>query len=110
MFKKKSNKSTVKPQTEKPASKAAKAQAGKPASKAAKAQTGKPVSKTGATQAKPGKKTAQAQDQSDKVLNKLMAIEKETRLKQVRDNVDHLEDEKIAEHIELLLKIMRSGD
>ncbi len=110
MFKKKSNKSTVKPQTEKPASKAAKAQAGKPASKAAKAQTGKPASKTGATQAKPGKKTAQAQDQSDKVLNKLMAIEKETRLKQVRDNVDHLEDEKIAEHIELLLKIMRSGD
>ena len=106
MFKKKNNKSTVKPQTEKPASKAAKAQAGKPASKAAKAQTGKP----GATQAKPGKKTAQAQDQSDKVLNKLMAIEKETRLKQVRDNVDHLEDEKIAEHIELLLKIMRSGD
>ncbi len=98
MFKKKSNKSTVKPQTE------------KPASKAAKAQTGKPASKTGATQAKPGKKTAQAQDQSDKVLNKLMAIEKETRLKQVRDNVDHLEDEKIAEHIELLLKIMRSGD
>ena len=110
MFKKKNNKSTVKPQTEKPASKAAKAQAGKPASKAAKAQTGKPVSKTGATQAKPGKKTAQAQDQSDKVLNKLMAIEKETRLKQVRDNVDHLEDEKIAEHIELLLKIILSFD
>lgn len=97
MFKKKSNKSEEK-------------NVKKPASKTGKTQAGKPAPKSGKTQAKPAKKTAQPQDQSDKVLNKLMAIEKETRLKQVRDNVDHLEDEKIAEHIELLLKIMRSGD
>ena len=47
---------------------------------------------------------------SDKVLAKLMEIEKEARLEQARDSVDGLEDEKIAEHIDLLLTIMQSGE
>lgn len=100
MFKKKS----------KTADKIGKTQTGKTDVKSKKTQTGKTTVKSGKTQTvkKPVKKGGQEQEQSDKVLAKLMAIEKETRLKQVRDNVDRLEDEKIAEHLELLLKIMRS--
>ena len=71
----------------------------KPAANGAKTQ---PVKKPAAT----GEKK---EDASDRVLAKLMAIEKETRLKQVRDNVEQLEDEKIAEHLESLLKSLR-GD
>lgn len=80
--------------------------------KSAKSQTGKTAAKSVKTQSvkKPAGAGAQTQNQSDKVLAKLKAIEKDTRLKEVRDNVDQLEDEKIAEHIELLLKIMRSGE
>ena len=54
-----------------------------------------------------GEKT---QDMSDKVLTKLMEIEREARLEKARDSVDGLEDEKIAGQIELLLKIMQSGE
>lgn len=54
-----------------------------------------------------GEKT---QDMSDKVLAKLMEIEREARLEKARDSVDGLEDEKIAGQIELLLKIMQSGE
>lgn len=94
MFKKK------KTQTGKSGAKSTNSQAGKTAAKSVKTQNVKKPAPTG----------GQPQDQSDKVLAKLMAIEKETRLKQVRDNVEQLEDEKIAEHLELLLKIMRSGE
>lgn len=52
--------------------------------------------------------SARKEDASDRVLAKLAAIEKETRLKQVRDNVDQLDDEKIAEHLESLLKSLRN--
>ena len=52
--------------------------------------------------------SAGKEDASDRVLAKLAAIEKETRLKQVRDNVDQLDDEKIAEHLESLLKSLRN--
>lgn len=112
LFKKK-NKSAdknVKTKTEKTASKGVKAQTGKAVSKSTKAQAGKTAARSAKTQPveKSAQNSGQAQDASDRVLNKLMAIEKETRLKQVRDNVDQLEDEKIAEHLELLLKIMRS--
>ena len=112
MFKKK-NKSVdknEKTQAGKTTVKSKKAQTGKTTVKGAKTQTGKASVNRVKTQTvkKPAQGNEKTQDQSDKVLAKLMAIEKETRLKQVRDNVDQLEDEKIAEHIELLLKIMRS--
>ena len=57
---------------------------------------------------KPAADSARKKDASDRVLAKLAAIEKETRLKQVRDNVDQLDDEKIAEHLESLLKSLRN--
>ncbi len=107
MFWKKSQ--TVK----KPAANGAKTQAvKKPAANGAKTQAVKKPAANGAkTQAvkKPAANSAKKEDASDRVLAKLMAIEKETRLKQVRDNVEQLEDEKIAEHLESLLKSLR-GD
>ena len=100
----------VKGQAGKTVTKSVKTQTGKTAAKSVKTQTGKTTAKNGKAQTmkKPAEKGGQAQDQSDKVLAKLKKKKKETRLKQVRDNVDQLEDEKIAEHLELLLKIMRS--
>ena len=53
---------------------------------------------------------AKLQEKREKVYAKLVEIEKEAGLEQARDSVGKLEDEKIAEHIELLLKIMRSGE
>ena len=88
-----------KPKTSQPAVKGSKPKAGQSAVKGSKPKTGQPAVK---------QKTQQ--DMSDKVLAKLMEIEKEARLEQARDSVDGLEDEKIAEHIELLLKIMQSGE
>ena len=67
----------------------------------------------GKTAAKGGKQAAQSkatQDRSEAVLAKLMAIEKETRLKEARDQVDQLDDENIAANIEQLLKIIGSGE
>lgn len=102
MFGKKRNKDEIKsgkPKTGQPAAKVGKPKAGQSAVKGSKPKTGQPAVK---------QKTQQ--DMSDKVLAKLMEIEKEARLEQARDSVDGLEDEKIAEHIELLLKIMQSGE
>lgn len=76
-----------------------KTQSGKAAAKGAEAQAEKPAAQSGNTQ-----------DRSDAILAKLMAIEKETRLKEARDRVDQLEDENIAENIEQLLKILKSGE
>ena len=102
MFKKKDTK-TVK--------QGAKAQAGKPAAKSGKVQTRKAVSKAGKAQAgKTADQNGKPQDRSDVILAKLMAIEKEARLEQARDRVDQLEDENIAENLEQLLKLLRSGD
>ena len=75
----------------------------KPAAKTVKKQTGNTAVKSG-NSGKDGK----TPDKSDQILSKLMAIERETRLEQKRDQVDRLEDEAIAENLELLLKIMRS--
>ena len=78
----------------------------KPAAETVKKQTGNTAAKSGknGNSGKGGK----TPDKSDQILSKLMAIEKEARLEQARDQVDRLEDEKIAENLELLLKIMRS--
>ena len=102
MFGKKRNKDEVKsgkPKTGQPSAKDGKPKTSQPAVKGSKPKTGQPAVK---------QKTQQ--DMSDKVLAKLMEIEKEARLEQARDSVDGLEDEKIAEHIELLLKIMQSRE
>ena len=102
MFGKKRNKDEVKsgkPKTGQPSAKDGKPKTSQSAVKGSKPKTGQPADK---------QKTQQ--DMSDKVLAKLMEIEKEARLEQARDSVDGLEDEKIAEHIELLLKIMQSGE
>ena len=81
----------------------------KPAVKTVKTAKTTKTTKTVKPQAGSAKaKSEKTQDKSDQILNKLMAIEKEARLEQARDNVDNLEDEKIAENLELLLKIMRS--
>ncbi len=66
------------------------------------------VKKPAADSARKKDASAGKEDASDRVLAKLAAIEKETRLKQVRDNVDQLDDEKIAEHLESLLKSLRN--
>ena len=66
------------------------------------------VKKPAADSARKKDASARKEDASDRVLAKLAAIEKETRLKQVRDNVDQLDDEKIAEHLESLLKSLRN--
>lgn len=58
----------------------------------------------------PADENAKLQEKREKVYAKLVEIEKEAGLEQARDSVGKLEDEKIAEHIELLLKIMRSGE
>lgn len=95
----------------KPAAKSVNAGSDKSAEKSKKAQTVKKTAANGGkTQAvkKPAAGSAKKEDASDRVLAKLMAIEKETRLKQVRDNVDQLDDEKIAEHLESLLKSLRN--
>lgn len=108
MFKKKDTKTlqSAKAQTKKPAVKSGKAQTSKAAAKKGKTQPGKTAAK-GGKQAAQGKAT---QDRSDAVLAKLMAIEKETRLKEARDQVDQLDDENIAANIEQLLKIIGSGE
>lgn len=96
-----------KTQTGKPAAKKVNAGAGKSSVKGKKVQTvKKPSTNSVKTQAvkKPAAENVKKQDASDRVLAKLEAIERETRLKQVKDNVDRLEDEKIAGHIEDLLK------
>lgn len=93
----------------KPAAKKSNAGAGKSSVKGKKVQTVKKPSTNGAkTQSakKPAAANVKEQDASERVLAKLEAIERETRLKQVKDNVDRLEDEKIAGHIEDLLKSM----
>lgn len=56
---------------------------------------------------KPAGQSGKPQEQSDAVLAKLKAIEKELSLEQARDRVDQLEDEKIAANIEQLLKILK---
>lgn len=102
MFKKKDKKAvkqSAKAQTRKPAVKSGKVQTSKTTTKNGKTPTGKAVAGGGETQ-----------DRSDAVLAKLMAIEKETRLKQARDRVDQLEDDKIAVNIEQLLQIFRSEE
>ena len=66
------------------------------------------VKKPAADSARKKDASAGKEDASDRVLAKLAAIEKETRLKQVIDNVDQLDDEKIAEHLESLLKSLRN--
>ena len=102
MFGKKRNKDEIKsgkPKTGQPSAKDGKPKTSQPAVKGSKPKTGQPAVK---------QKTQQ--DMSDKVRAKLMEIEKEARLEQSRDSVDGLEDEKIAEHIELLLKIMQSRE
>lgn len=67
--------------------------------------------KSGSTQAS-GTPAAEArlQEKREKVASRLMEMEKEAGLEQARDSVGQLEDEKIAEHIELLLKILKSGE
>lgn len=114
----------AKPQSEQPAEGKGE-QSGQPASKSGKKVSrstegkgkaaGQPAVKKGKTQAaqsgkQPAARSKTVQDKSDRVLAKLMEIEKEARLEQARDSVDGLEDEKIAEHIELLLKIMKSNE
>ena len=100
LFKKKNTK-------EKTENKSTKAQPGKTAVKSTKKPAVKTVktakttktTKTVKPQAGSAKaKSEKTQDKSDQILNKLMAIEKEARLEQARDNVDNLEDEKIAEN------------
>ena len=61
------------------------------------------VKKPAADSARKKDASAGKEDASDRVLAKLAAIEK-----QVRDNVDQLDDEKIAEHLESLLKSLRN--
>lgn len=98
-----------KTQTGKPAAKKVNAGAGKSSVKDKKVQTvKKPPTNSAKTQSakKPAAENVKKQDTSERVLAKLEAIERETRLKQVKDNVDRLEDEKIAGHIEDLLKSM----
>lgn len=113
MFKKKDTKTVrqgTKAQTKKSAVKSGKVQASKSTTKNGKTKTGKAVAHGGKAQA--GKTAAQSgntQDRSDVILAKLMAIEKETRLKEAKDRVDRLEDENIAENIEQLLKIFGTG-
>lgn len=100
-----------KAQADKTAAKSANAGPGKSAAKSKKAQTVKKGAANGAKKQavkKPAADNVKKEDASDRVLAKLMAIEKETRLKQVRDNVDQLDDEKIAEHLESLLKSLRN--
>jgi len=81
----------------------------KPAAKTVKKQTGNTATKSGKNgNSGNNGKGGKTPDKSDQILSKLMAIEKEARLEQARDQVDRLEDEKIAENLELLLKIMRS--
>ena len=112
-----------KPKTSQPAVKGSQPKAGQSAVKGSKPKTGQPAAKVGKPKAgqsavkgskpktgQPADKQKTQQDMSDKVLAKLMEIEKEARLEQARDSVDGLEDEKIAEHIELLLKIMQSRE
>lgn len=114
MFKKKDTKTVkqgAKAQAGKPAAKSGKVQTSKTAAKSRKTQSGKAVSKAGKAQAgKPADQSGKPQDRSDVILAKLMAIEKETRLKEARDQVDQLDDENIAANIEQLLKIIRSGE
>ncbi|MEY8412551.1 hypothetical protein AALB51_15135 [Lachnospiraceae bacterium 62-26] len=100
-----------KPKTSQPAVKGSKPKAGQSAVKGSKPKAGQSAVKGSKPKTgQPAVKQKTQQEMSDKVLAKLMEIEKEARLEQARDSVDGLEDEKIAEHIELLLKIMQSRE
>lgn len=113
MFKKKDTKNVkqgAKVQTKKPALKSGKVQTSKTMTKNGKTHSGKATAKGGKAQSgNPAAQSGKTEDRSDAILAKLMAIEKEARLEQARDRVDHLEDENIAANIEQLLKIIKSG-
>lgn len=113
LFKKKDTKAVrqgTKAQAKKTAVKSGKVQTSKSTTKNGKTKTGKAVVNGGKAQAgKTPSQSGNTQDRSDVILAKLMAIEKETRLKEAKDRVDRLEDENIAENIEQLLKILGTG-